>query len=242
MLCWIKINMEISGRIENTERAFLRGIFVRELSNRFLAEVQLGDEIEVCYIPSSCRLSPFIDLADRETLLLPIKKKEARTKYSVYAVKDGANYILLNLGECNAILEKEIHRRLFSFLGKRKRLLREANVAGYKADLFIKDTNTIIEIKSILSSERKTMFPSVRSKRAVTQLEKISHLLESGYSVCYIFMSVNPKTKAIYIDESNTEYCILFRECIAKGMQCCAVSIALKDYDAKVIAKLKVDM
>lgn len=234
--------METIEKSKSNDIAYLQGSFVRELSNRFLAEVILDDKIEVCYVPSSCRLSKLINLDGRETLLLPVKKKEARTKYSVYAVKDGKNYILLNLTECNSILEKELQRRYFSFLGKRKKLQREANIAGYKADLYIEDTNTIIEIKSILSSERRAMFPSVSSRRALAQLEQISHLLEKGYSVCYIFASVNPRTKAIFIDESNTEYCKLFRKCVEKGMQCCAVSIAIKDYQAKIAAKLAMDI
>lgn len=234
--------MGIIEKTENNEDVFLHGFFVKELKNRFLAEIEIDGNLEVCYVPSSCKLSRLIDLSGRETLLLPVKKKDARTKYSVYAVKAGANYILLNLGECNAILEKEIYRRYFSFLGKRTKLFREANIAGYKADLFIEDTNTIIEVKSVLSNEKRAMFPSVHSRRALLQLEKISMLLEDGYSVCYVFASVNPKTKVLYIDETNNEYCKLFRECVSKGMQCCAVSIGFKDYQAKVLAKLKVEL
>lgn len=239
---WIKIDMEISERTESNEDCFFRGSFVRELSNRFLAEIEIDGNLEICYIPSSCKLSRLMDLSGRETLLLPVKKKVARTRYSVFAVKGSTSYILLNLGECNAILQKELHRRYFSFLGKRTKLHREANIAGYKADLFIEDTNTIIEIKSVLSSEKNSMFPSVHSRRTLLQLEKISKLLDRGYAVCYIFASVNPKTKVLYIDEANTEYCELFRECVSRGMQYCAVSIGIKDDKAKVLAKLKVEL
>ncbi|HUM83805.1 MAG TPA: hypothetical protein PLN48_08495 [Lachnospiraceae bacterium] len=68
------------GKIEKTERTedvFLRGSFVRELSNRFLAEIDIGGNIEVCYVPSSCKLSRLMDLSGRETLFLPVKKKDA---------------------------------------------------------------------------------------------------------------------------------------------------------------------
>lgn len=224
------------------EEDFLQGLFVRELSSRFLAEIEIDGKLEICYVPSSCKLGKLMDLSGRETLLLPVKKKNARTKYSVFAVKDGANYILLNLGKCNAILEKELHRRYFSFLGKKTKFLREANIAGYKTDLFIKDTNTIVEIKSVLSNDKKAMFPSVHSRRALLQLDKISKLLDRGYSVCYVFASVNPKTKVLYIDEANFEYCKLFRECVSKGMKCCAVSIGITDDKAEILAKLKVEL
>lgn len=224
------------------ELPFSRGVFIKELKNRFLAEVELNGKIELCYLPSSCKLSPLIDLSGRETLLLPIKKKNSRTKYAAYAVKDGKNYILLNLGQCNNIIEKEIHRRLFSFLGKRERLLHEINVAGYKADLFIEDTNTVIEIKSILSTTKKTRFPSVQSKRALEQLKKLSSLLNKGYAVCYIFVSVNQETKVISIDESNDEYCRLFKTCIDKGMTCYGFSISLEKGEARINRRLKVNV
>lgn len=234
--------MKKEESIIDDENIFIHGIFLRELSHRFLAEVEVQGKIETCYVPSSCRLSPFIDLEGRDTLLLRTKQKNSRTKYSVYAVKDGANYILLNLAQCNAIIEKELHRRYFSFLGKRSNVLRETKVAGYKADLFIEDTNTIVEIKSILSCQSEAMFPSMYSKRTLTQLEKLSFLLEQGYSVCYIFVSVNPKTKKLRIDETNEEYCKLFRTCIEKGMNCCGVALSQKESNEIVRGKLKVNL
>ena len=224
------------------ENTFIHGIFLRELSHRFLAEVEVEGEVETCYVPSSCRLSPFIDLEGRDTLLLRTKQKNARTRYSVYAVKDGVNYILLNLERCNVIIEKELHRRYFSFLGKRSKVSREKKISGYKADLFIEDTNTLVEIKSILSCQSEAMFPSMYSKRSLTQLEKLSSLLEQGYSACYIFVSVNPKTKKLRIDETNEEYCKLFRACIDKGMNCCGVALSQKEGSAIVRGKLKVNL
>lgn len=129
-----------------------------------------------------------------------------------------------------------------SFLGKRKSITRETCIAGYKTDLYIEDTNTIIEIKSILSEEREAMFPAMHSERALIQLNKLSMLLEKGYSVCYIFVSVNPKTKQLILDEADVEYCRLFRTCLMKGMYCCGFSVVLQDGKAKVSSRLKVKL
>lgn len=38
------------------------GIFIQELKNRFLCEVEIDGESTVCYVPSSCHLSNFLDL------------------------------------------------------------------------------------------------------------------------------------------------------------------------------------
>ncbi len=63
------------------------GVFKEELKNRFRCVVTIDDVDTICYIPSSSRLSNFIDLSNRVVMLRPIKKRDAKTQYSVYAVK-----------------------------------------------------------------------------------------------------------------------------------------------------------
>jgi len=51
------------------------GQFVRGLKNRFLCEVVIDGKVEVCYIPSSCHLSNFLQLERKEVLLMPTVAK-----------------------------------------------------------------------------------------------------------------------------------------------------------------------
>ena len=53
---------------------FAKTLFVRELSNRFLTEIDIGGNIEVCYVPFLYKLSRLMDLSGRETLFLPVKE------------------------------------------------------------------------------------------------------------------------------------------------------------------------
>lgn len=46
------------------------GIFKQELKNRFLCEVEIDGESTVCYVPSSCHLSNFLDLQGKSVLLV----------------------------------------------------------------------------------------------------------------------------------------------------------------------------
>lgn len=41
---------------------YVYGTFQAEIKNRFLCSVNIGGKDAVCYIPSSCRLSNFIDM------------------------------------------------------------------------------------------------------------------------------------------------------------------------------------
>lgn len=216
-------------QITDVPNTCIQGIFREEIKNRFLCLVNVDGADVVCYIPSSCRLSNFLDLTNRIVLLKPVITKNARTKYSVYAVKYGKNYILLNLSQSNRVIEEQIGRRYFSFLDKRKSVSRETMVSGYKSDLFIRDTNTIVEIKSILAFEKEALFPTVYSERALNQLSNIMRLLDEGYKVCYIFVSLNPRVKTLAINRDIPDFFDLFSKCAQNGMQYCGFSIQLKN-------------
>lgn len=97
-------------------------------------------------------------------------------------------------------------------------MLREHKIDGYKCDLYIKDTNTAIEVKSLLSFEQEALFPTVYSERAVKQLQQLSNLLEAGYRVCFIMVSLSRTVKKMKINPEIVDFYDLFQECVAKGM------------------------
>lgn len=194
-----------------------KGIFISEIKNRFLCEVNIEGKNTVCYIPSSCRLDNFLELEGKQVLLLPTKTKGASTKYAVFAIPHKRNYILLNSSMANRLVESNIRGRRFAELGKRTTIFREHKIDSYKCDLFIKDSNTLVEIKSIISTDNEAMFPSVYSQRALDQLHFIKELLVQGYKACYIIVSLNPYVKSISIN-NETEFCTLFKQCIDNGM------------------------
>ena len=205
----------------------LQGTFISENKRRFLCTVRVEEQDVLCYVPASCHLSPLIELEGRTVLLTPVESPKAKTQYALFAVKHGKSYVLLNLAYANKVVEKEIHRRLFAFLGKRKTISHESIVDGYKTDLYIHDTDTLIEIKTVLSMNKEVSFPSVASNRAIKQLKEISQLLDCGYNAAYIIVSLNPLAKKLVIDNQYQEFSVIFKECLDKGMVCKAFSIRL---------------
>lgn len=121
--------------------AFTRATFVSELKNRFRCCVKIHDEETMCYVPSSCKLSNFVDLSGCEVLLLPTTGK-SEIPFSLYAAETTSGVVLLNLAEANRIIASSIRSRRFAFLGKRERIRREISIDGYKCDLYIEDTDT----------------------------------------------------------------------------------------------------
>lgn len=219
--------------IQNGNSSCISGVFVKELKNRFLCEVKIDGKVEECYVPSSCHLSNFLQLKGKRVVLIPTQGKNPRTKYALYAAPYRRNYIILNTSLSNVAIEKGIHNRRFSYLGKRSNVQKEHSVEGYKADLYIPQTKTIVEIKSVLSEKDEAVFPTVFSERTQNQLKSIQEMLEKGYKVVFIIVSLNPYIKKLTIDKSTEFYSELTR-CIEKGMEIRAYTSHLKDYEIEI--------
>ena len=224
--------LEISGLI--------RGVFLYEEKNRFLCVVRIQNEEVSCYVPSSCRLSNFLNLREREVLLLPVADTAARTRYSVFAVRYKRSYILLNTSLPNKIVESSIHGRRFSFLGSRRNVDREKRISNYKCDLYIEDTNTIVEIKSIISSSDSGVFPTVYSERALRQLHSIKELLKQGYRVVYLLVSLSPYVKRIRISDMEP-FASCFEECCKLGMTVKGFCLRLDDNQIRLCKSIEID-
>ena len=196
---------------------FVVGVFRKELKNRFLCEVNIDGEDVVCYVPSSCRLSNFLKLDGKEVLLVPTVTPQSRTQYSLFAVPYKRSYIILNTSMANRIIEANISNRKFSFLGKRKIVEKERVINNYKSDLYLPETKTIIEVKSVISLNREALFPTVYSERTVQQLKQLYDLLGSGYRACFVIISLHPYIDKVVIDTTSDFYKELKR-CQAEGL------------------------
>ena len=81
------------------------GFFIRELSNRFKAEVLIEGIVNVCYVSSSCKLNKLIDLSRKEVILKELDKSRTGLKYSIIAVKQGKKFVIVNSNYANLAYE-----------------------------------------------------------------------------------------------------------------------------------------
>lgn len=127
----------------------------------------------------------------------------------------------------NRAIEESLKSRLFAYLGKRKNVIKEHSVSGYKCDLYIEDTDTIIEIKSVISTADRALFPTVYSERTIKQLQRLQEILIAGKKVCFYVVSLHPYLKEVAIDQ-NTEFYTELQRCINFGMRLHAYTVRLK--------------
>jgi len=207
---------------------YIEATFIRELKNRFLCEVEIDGKRFVCYVPSSCHLSNFLKLESKSVLLVPTSAEKSRTQYALFAVPHKKSYIILNTSIANRAIENSIHSRRLACFGKRKNIIKEHYIDGYKSDLFIRDTNTVIEIKSVISMSTIANFPTVYSERTVRQLQLINILLQKNHIVHFVIISLNPYVREIHIDSKSEFYINLFL-CMQNGLRLEAFSCRLSN-------------
>lgn len=203
----------------------ITGVFIKELNNRFRGLVYINGAQEICYIPSSCKLSKLVSLSNKQVLLQPVELSGTGVKYSLLAVRYRNTYIILNSGLANRIVEHQLSRRFFCALGPREKVRREVLVDGYKCDLFIEDTDTVVEVKSIISSNKVAEAFTVRSDRAVIQLKQLLGRLDSK-SAAYIFVVMSPTVQEIHINRDSEAGNILY-SCYRNGLKLLGVSAGL---------------
>ena len=221
---------------------FIVGKFIREEKNRFLCTVEVDGKEEECYISSSCRLENFIELTGKEVFLKENKSKNTRTHLMVYAIRFKRNYLILKPSEANELIMNAINGRRFAFLNKRRIVEKERIIDGYKADLYIPDTKTIIEIKSIITTDKEAAFPTVFSERAIEQLNKIEQIISDGYRVVYIFVVLNPYVERITLsnEEHLREYKRKFSDCVRNGMKYKGYSVRIQNDEPIIDREVKV--
>ena len=103
------------------------GVFCREDRYRFHCCVNIDGEEHLCYLPSNCKFEKMCSLKGRTVLLSDSFSKKSKFDYKVEAVKYRNSQMLLNLSFLNRVMEQELRRKKFSFLGERKNIILDTN-------------------------------------------------------------------------------------------------------------------
>lgn len=218
---------------------FIEGTFVKELKNRFLCEIEIAGENVVCYVPSSCHLSNFLKLEGKKVYLVRNMSKNTRTQYALFAVPYKRNFIVLNTSMANRAVEQGIRSRRFSYIGKRKKVLKELSIDNYKCDLYLPESDTVIEIKSVISTNTKAKFPTVYSERTLHQLERLNSFLEEQKKVCFMIVSLNPYVTSISLD-TETKFYKALEKCLNNGLVLRAYAVRLSGTELKISKEIPI--
>lgn len=221
------------------EAPLIKATFLKESKNRFLCEVLINDNIELCYVPSSARLENFLKLKNK-TVFLTLNPPTSKTKYTLWSVLYRNKHILLNLKKVNSLIELAITNNLLQ-LGPYKSIDREKTLNSYKCDLFLNgQSNHVVEIKTIISTSKTGLFPTVHSARSIRQLKELKSLLSRGFNVTYILVSLSSSLKEIYLNSEYNEFCSEFLNCVHAGMNILSITLYFENNTIFLINNLKI--
>ena len=220
------------------ESPLIKATFLKESKNRFLCEVLINGTIELCYVPSSARLENFLKLKNK-TVFLTLNPPTAKTKYTLWSVLYRNKHILLNLKKVNSLVELAITNNLLQ-VGLYESITREKTLNSYKCDLFLSgQPNHVIEIKTIISTSKIGLFPTVHSARSISQLKELKSLLYKGFNVTYIITSLSSSLKEIDLNSESTEFYSEFLNCVHAGMNIIPITLCFESNIIYLVNNLK---
>ncbi|NLX69022.1 MAG: hypothetical protein GXZ12_06305 [Clostridiaceae bacterium] len=207
---------------------FIEAKFLRELKGRFLCEIDIDGNIELAHVPNSAKLSKYIEIEDKNVLVVKNENPKAKTRYQLCAVEtDDNHWIMVNLNLLNKIIAEYYEDNGCNV--QKERILSDT----YKSDLLIKDKNgeqIVCEVKGIIANTKDVIFPMYSGERTVRQLEYFRRLLKTQrFSVKYVFVLLDNNIEVIYADKLNKEFVKHMRYCIKKQMQIEFFEVEIQD-------------
>lgn len=174
-------------------------------SNRFNYKIVIENEVFDCYVASTSHLSKYLNIANTPCLVIK-NKSNHKYPYTLIGIKYLDDFLLANFNMVSTFFKF----KYFPTAQKEKKFYN-----GYKADLFLEEASTIVEIKAIMNSKTNIIqYPDTSSLRKYKQLHQLKDLSRK-YKVDLIFCLLTINNQ--YIEFSN-EYKDLLHELQNEGV------------------------
>lgn len=177
---------------------------------------------------TSSKLRNIINLEGKKVLLKENKGKKLKTKYTVQAIKENNNIILLNLNYINELFYIQV-------LKSNSDIVREQKINNnLKVDFLDKITGELIEVKGIISENKSVIFPTMKTERFTKQLKEFKKIRNN---VRLVIILMNPKINRIIFNKQYKQFYEIFESCIKVGMK---IEVYKASYEEKIsLKKLK---
>lgn len=156
--------------------------------NRFAAEVQIQDKIEICHVKNTGRCRELL-IPGAKVYLEESDNEKRKTKYDLVAVEKGERLINMDSQLPNAAVKEWILQGgLFMDLT----YIRGEKVFGEsRFDLYAEhgEKKAFIEVKGVtLEQDGIARFPDAPTLRGVKHVEELCRCVEQGYEAYLIFV------------------------------------------------------
>ena len=199
----------------------LPGVF-RARPNRFIAQVEIGGETQVCHVKNTGRCREL--LVPGATVYVEESRNPARkTKYDLIAVEKGRLLINMDSQAPNKVAAEYLPRLLPGLT-----LLRSETTFGSSRFDFYAEAGGerwFIEVKGVtLEEQGAALFPDAPTQRGIKHLQELCRCVDQGYRACVLFV-VQMKGVRYFTPNRRThlEFALALEEAAAQGVRLEAV-------------------
>jgi sugar fermentation stimulation protein A len=224
----------------------VKGRFVKRY-NRFLALIELNDEVVPCFLPNPGRMKELL-VSGVEVLVREAAKKSRKTKFDLIGVMHQGELVSLDTMVPNRLVFEALKNKDIKEFNTYDFIKPEYGYGSSRFDFFLSNSNEkcLLEVKSCsLVKGGVALFPDAPTVRGKRHLLELIDAKKEGYRACVLFIvqRINVDVFAPN-DETDPDFGEAFRKAIENGVEAYAYysefvgnRIFLKD---KVLVKPKI--
>ena len=172
---------------------YVKGIF-KNRPNRFIAEVDVGGEIEIAHVPNTGRCKELL-VEDAVVWLKPSDNPNRKTRFSLHFVENKGVLVSLFSQEANKIVYDAIVDGKIKELSGYDYHQREKTVDSSRIDIYLAngDDDCYVEVKGVtLIIDGEARFPDAPTERGAKHLKELIKLKKEGKRCVVFFLIQHP--------------------------------------------------
>jgi sugar fermentation stimulation protein A len=206
--------IEIDGKI-------VKGTFVNR-PNRFLARVNLSNEVSPCFLPNPGRMHELL-VPGVEVFVKEAAKENRKTRYDMIGVMYQGELVSVDTRVPNKLVFAALKNRGLEAFKNYDFIKPEWSYGNSRFDFFLSNNNEecLLEVKSCtLVKDGVALFPDAPTLRGARHLRELIDAKKEGYRTCVLFViqRVNAHVFAPN-DETDPDFGKTFREAIKNGVE-----------------------
>lgn len=207
----------------NWEKPLTEAIILKRYK-RFLADVQIGDQIITVHVPNTGSMISCWEPHWKCALSLS-PNPERKMPYTLEQIHNGKSWIGVNTGNANKIVLNWLKQGLIKELSGYKNIIPEKKIGESRLDFFLdgheKFPSCFVEVKSVtLKLDDIAQFPDTVSVRAQKHLKELQEIKSKGQRAVLFYLvqreDVDRMKPAHSIDKKYAE---LLKESHALGVE-----------------------
>ena len=173
---------------------YVKGIF-KSRPNRFIAEVEVDDNLEIAHVPNTGRCKELL-VENATVWLKPSDNPNRKTKFSLHFVENKGVLVSLYSQQANSIVYDAVVDGKINELSGYDYHQREKTVDNSRIDIYLKNSNgdsCFVEVKGVtLIIDGEARFPDAPTERGAKHLKELIKLKKEGNRCCVFFLIQHP--------------------------------------------------